>query len=230
MNFLKSVLCILVDCVNWKFIIGDNIKFILLSHFYFFDFAIKIVISYFLCIKIEKANLSLHWSLILHPKNWIHFSWLLIFWQSYCNDSIERIQLNWVEIVCTNNLSLLYLFLFVLYEGTPSEDVLFELFLRTFNLFKENESNSIIIGNNGWFNINFILKLENSLFGNSEIVLKIIDLHLVVFLDMVLALFLSACCGFKQETNLSFVDFQNSLNLFRGEMIYGALLRLFPGQ
>mgnify|MGYP000932228221 FL=1 len=148
--------------------------------------------------------------------------------QGDSNNSIKGVELNGVKIVGPNNFPFLDFLLLVLNKGTPPEDMFLKLFLGPFNLFKQYKPNRIIVGNNGRIDINLVLKLKHSLFGNSHVIFQIIDFHLIVLLDVVLALLLSTCCGLKQKTNLGLVDLEDSLDLFWREMVYGALLGFLP--
>ena len=148
--------------------------------------------------------------------------------QGDSNNSIKGVELNGVKIVGANNFPFLDFLLLILNKGTPPEDMFLKLFLRPFNLFKQYKPNRIIVGNNGRIDINLVLKLKHSLFGNSHVIFQIIDFHLIVLLDVVLALLLSTCCGLKQKTNLGLVDLEDSLDLFWREMVYGALLGFLP--
>ena len=218
----------MVDWKYWQFLIRNNVKLVFIGHLCFLHFAIQIIVSNFLCIKVEKTDLSLWLDFVLIAKYWVDFFCLADFRKCHSNNTIERIQFYWVKSIGADDLSFFNLLFLILHKWAPPENVFFQLLLRAFTLFQQNESDSVIIADDGWIDIDFVLKLENSFFSDFAVLFQIIDLHFVVFFNMVLIFFFPAGCGFEQKANLSFIDFNDSLDFFRWEMIDGALFRFFP--
>lgn len=107
-----------------------------MGHLHFLDFTVQVVIADLLGVKVEQADLGLHWGLVLVAEHGIDLGRILAFGEGDSNNPVEGVQLNRVEIVGAYNFPLLDFLLLILDKGTPPEDMFLELFLLAFNLFK----------------------------------------------------------------------------------------------
>ncbi len=229
-DFLQAIFSAGVDRVNRKLFIRHDVQFGLVGHLSLFHFSVQVIISNFFGVKIKKANLCFGLGLVLVTEDRVSLFGFSIFWKSYCDDSVKRVQLDWVKGVGANDFSFLDFFFFILDKGTPPENVLFELLVGAFALFEEDEADGVVVADNSGVDVDFVLKFEYGLFGDFAILFQIINFHLVVLLHMVLILFLPAGSGLNQQAHLSVIDFNNALDFFRRKMINRAFLWFFPAQ
>lgn len=198
MYLLESVLRTRVNGINWQFLIGNDIKVILVGHFYFLYSHVQVIISDFLGIEVEKADLTFDNVLLLSSKNWVVLSCFFNFWYHHRDYPVKWIKFYHIESIGSYNLSLLDLFFFVFHERTPPEDMLLHLLsLTAWHLFQKDKSDSAIVAYNRRLNVNFVLKFKNCLLGYLTVFLEVINLHFVVFLNTELVFLWFTGCGLQ---------------------------------
>lgn len=135
-DLLQSVLGTCVDLVDCELLLAQGEELVAAAELNLNDIASQLVISDLLCAEVEESDLRLALSHL--SKQIIH---LLTLCQFECQDAVEGMQLDGVELSSSDDFPLLDLFLLVLCKGPPPEDVFLQLILA---IFIEDEQNTVI--------------------------------------------------------------------------------------